>query len=116
MKSLWYHITNPLEYGLICKNNPKRGLVSLALGPDGHLICQTGHFSLIQKCGKDGAAMPRSRRIRVSGGMGDPLRPRRVAVSEESTWTCPNARIRPLSHVSVDWAHPAESIGSNSFS
>jgi hypothetical protein len=36
-------------YGLICKNNPKWGLVLLASGPDGHLIRCTGHFPVIQQ-------------------------------------------------------------------
>jgi hypothetical protein len=39
-----------LDYDLICKSNPKWGLVSLALGPDGHLKWLRGHFPLIQKC------------------------------------------------------------------
>ncbi len=38
-----------LDYGLICKNNPKWGLVSLALSPDGHLICCASCFIVIQK-------------------------------------------------------------------
>ncbi len=39
-----------LDYDLICKSNPKWGLVSLALGLDGHLKWLRGHFPLIQKC------------------------------------------------------------------
>ncbi len=37
-------INNILGYGVICKNNPKCGLVSIEVGPDGHLICHSGHF------------------------------------------------------------------------
>ena len=36
-----------LDYDLICKNNLKWGLVSLALGPDGHLRWVRGHFPVI---------------------------------------------------------------------
>jgi hypothetical protein len=31
-----------LDYGLMCKNNPKWGLVLFMSSPDAHLICQTG--------------------------------------------------------------------------
>jgi hypothetical protein len=34
-----------LDYGLICKNYPKSGLVSIASGLDAHLSCLSGHFS-----------------------------------------------------------------------
>ncbi len=37
-----------LDYGLIYKNNPKWGLVSVASGPDAHLIHQTGSFLVIR--------------------------------------------------------------------
>ena len=33
---------------------------------------------------------------------------------EESAWANPDARIRPLTHASVDRARQAESVGSNS--
>ena len=33
---------------------------------------------------------------------------------EESAWANPDARIRPLTHVSVDRAFQAESVGGNS--
>jgi hypothetical protein len=35
---------------------------------------------------------------------------------EESARASPDARIRPLSHASVDWVGGAESVGSNYFS
>jgi hypothetical protein len=38
-----------IDYGVICKNNRKWGLVSLASDPNAHLICWTGHFLVIQK-------------------------------------------------------------------
>ena len=36
------------------------------------------------------------------------------SVLEESAWANPDARIRPLTHVSVNRAYQAESVGSNS--
>jgi hypothetical protein len=36
---VYLHNYEVLDYGLICKNNPKWGLVSVASGPDAHLIC-----------------------------------------------------------------------------
>ena len=35
-------------------------------------------------------------------------------VLEESAWANPDARIRPLTHVSVNRAYQAESVGRNS--
>ena len=49
---MYLHNYQVLDYGLICKNNPKWGLVLLASGPDGHLIRCTGHFSVMRKWGK----------------------------------------------------------------
>jgi hypothetical protein len=42
-----------LEYGLTCKNYPKWGLVSVALGPDAHLSCFSCCFLLIQTCSQN---------------------------------------------------------------
>jgi len=36
------------------------------------------------------------------------------SVLEEKAWANPDARIRPLTHASVDRAHQAESVGRNS--
>jgi len=41
---VYLHYYEVLEYGLICKNNPKWGLVSLALGLDDHLIHCDSHL------------------------------------------------------------------------
>ena len=37
-----------------------------------------------------------------------------AAVLEENAWANPDARIHPLTHVSVDRAYQAELVGSNS--
>ncbi len=37
-----------------------------------------------------------------------------VFLLEENAWANPDARIRPLTHVSVDRAYQAKSVGSNS--
>jgi hypothetical protein len=42
---MYLHNYKVLDYGLICKNNPKLGLVSVPSGPDAHLICLSCHFS-----------------------------------------------------------------------
>jgi hypothetical protein len=39
-----------LDYGLICKNNPKLGLVSVLSGPNAHLSCLSCCFLVIQTC------------------------------------------------------------------
>ena len=41
---MYLHNYQVLDHGLICKNNPKWGLVLLALGPDGHLLRHPGLF------------------------------------------------------------------------
>ncbi len=46
---MYLHNYKVLDYGLICKNNPKRGLVSVASGPDAHVI----HHSCRLSCHSD---------------------------------------------------------------
>jgi hypothetical protein len=43
---MYLHNYKVLDYGLLCKNNPKWGLVvSVASGPVTHLFCHSCHFS-----------------------------------------------------------------------
>jgi hypothetical protein len=42
-------LATTIDYGLICKNNPKWGLVSVASGPDAHL----SHLSCCFSCNSD---------------------------------------------------------------
>jgi hypothetical protein len=56
INDVYLHKYQVLDYGLICKNNPKWGLVSLASGPDGHLIRHPGLFPVFRNEPKrDGA-------------------------------------------------------------
>ncbi len=43
----YFHSYNVLDYGLICKNNPKWGLVSVGSGLDAHLIIYIYRFRFL---------------------------------------------------------------------
>jgi hypothetical protein len=66
------------DYGLICKNKPKWGLILLALlGPDAHLIHLTGRFLSFRIDGKkhdnaDGPSGPYDAAGSVVATMGTP--------------------------------------------
>jgi hypothetical protein len=45
---VYLHNYEVLDYGLICKNNPKWGLVSVASGPGAYLIHLSYRFLVIQ--------------------------------------------------------------------
>jgi hypothetical protein len=55
---VYLHTYKVLDYGLIRKNNPEWGLVSVASGPDAHLICLYGCFSCHSDMWKNMARCP----------------------------------------------------------